>query len=560
MELATFQYMEDSGWSVRQFPELDSENTLLLVFADPEFIQRPKVLYDMAKHYPTSLIVGCSSPKEILGSFVLGDTVSLVSVAEHKIVVSAIHFRHTTMKKFIFSMNKTSQNSQLGHEIVTYLAAPDLKGVLLLSESDESTFNTLLKGLHFKAPANPHLTCALASKGQNSQSSWVLIDGKIKKNTGVALGFYGDQFHMETNHLFDNQQLNDISILAISQRHQLENSVENEEYQLENQMNFLPPQTQLIGLYSAKGAKEIPITLLYEEEVDIESNDKKSDNILYGKSIAKSILSDVKNKALRLEQFTGHKPKLALVYSEHCPEVLIYVRSIKKAAEEAGIQLAYFSYTTKTDEQQLIQLIQALNHDKNIDGLQLMLPLPEYYNKNKIIEAISPDKDVDCIHPNNFGNIIQNQPQFLPCSAQAVMLMLRSIKKRFAGKHAVVIGSSHVGMPIAILLMKANCTVSICNIHTLNLAKHVRQADILVTAAGAMHLIKGEWIKKGALVIDVGISSTPQGKIFGDVEFESAKTKAKWITPVPGGIGPVTIAVLMQQTLNAARNHYLLRS
>ena len=565
MELETFQYSKEKGWSVKHFPKLDSENTLILVFADPEFINNPLPLADIVRHYPKSQIIGCATPEEISGSFILGNSISLVSISHSKLIVTVIHFHHSNIKTFFIDLDEKQRKiSSLGETITKQLADKQLKGIFILSECKKMQFNSLLKGLPVKQEdSSPYLTCTLATRQKNTQPSWIIFNGKIRKNAIVALGFYGEQLHIthtdNTKIEFDNEK--EFPVLAISQLNENSSSHENDEYRLENTMTFLPRQTKLVGFYAAKNSlftsdnrKDTPqVTILYERECQNVLNKTGEGFLLRGKQIAQKILNQIKQKTSYMAQSTGHVPKLAIISISDDPRSTVYLNSIKKSCLEVGIEVTASPIKKDITEQALIRLIKKLNKDKTIDGIQLHLPLPKHINKNKIVEYIALEKDVDGTHPHNLGKMIQSQTSSMQqCTAQAVMLLLKATKQNLKGKHAVVVGSSNAGMPIAIALINANCTVSICNVHTDNLSHFVGQAEILVTAVGNAQLIKGEWIKPDAIVIDMGITALPDGTIQGDVEFDTAKQKAQWITPVPGGGGPVTAAILLQHTLEAA--------
>jgi methylenetetrahydrofolate dehydrogenase (NADP+)/methenyltetrahydrofolate cyclohydrolase len=549
MEVETFQYTNNKGWSVDSFPKLDSENTLILVFADPDYINNPSPLKELSRHYPKSKIIGCSSSEEIIGSFILGNTIPLVSIADHIIVVSAIHFQNTTMKTFISEIDGGHFNGD-GKEIIKQLNDYNLKGIFVVSDCDKTKFKSMIKGLSFdKNDQLPRFICDLASNA----TSWVIIDGKIKKNAIIALGFYGEDFHMEdsTNYNSDNKN----TILAISQQNHF-----SDENELEDTLTFLPKQTKLIGFYSADDSniaflpnhKKSSFTILYEEKMHKIKDGIKLNNSLEGKLIAKKILKNIKNKTISLKRSKNFVPKLATIYLENNTLSLVYLNNIRKSCQEVGIDLDCFPIETNIQEKRLIALIKKLNKDEQTDAIQLILPLPKAIHINRIAESISIEKDVDCIHPYNLGKFIRKKAFSQPCLTRAIMLLLESLNEKLEEKHAVIVGASNAGIPIAIALKNAKCTVSICDIHTLALDHFVRQADILVSATGKIHLIQGEWIKPEALVIDAGIGILPDGTIQGDVVFDVARQNAKWISPVLNGVGPITIAILLQQTLDGA--------
>lgn len=248
------------------------------------------------------------------------------------------------------------------------------------------------------------------------------------------------------------------------------------------------------------------------------------------------------------------QPGLAVILVGDDPASTIYVRNKRQACEEAGIHSIYHHLPVNVEESQLIQLIQSLNADNKIDGILLQLPLPAHIDTDRMLECISPQKDVDGFHAYNLGRLAQRRPLLRPCTPLGVMILLDHINQPYKGKHAVVVGASNiVGRPMALELLIAGATVTICHRFTQDLQVYVKQADILVAAVGKPGIIKGEWIKEGATVIDIGITRLANGSLAGDVEFEAAKSRAAWITPVPGGVGPMTVAVLMRNTLTAAK-------
>lgn len=247
-------------------------------------------------------------------------------------------------------------------------------------------------------------------------------------------------------------------------------------------------------------------------------------------------------------------PKLAVIVVGRDPASLVYVRNKHRACEEVGIQSIDYSLPAKVSQKKLIALIHRLNQDKTVNGILLQLPLPKHLNANEILEHINPLKDIDGFHSSNLGYLAQRRPKLHPCTPYGVMLLLAHIQQKFKGKQAVIVGASNVvGKPMALELLAEGCTITICHRFTRHLAQHVAGADILVSAVGKPRLIKGKWIKKGATVIDVGFTMLKNGKIAGDIEFDKAKNRAKWITPVPGGVGPMTVAVLLKNTLQAQR-------
>lgn len=275
--------------------------------------------------------------------------------------------------------------------------------------------------------------------------------------------------------------------------------------------------------------------------------------LIDGKNIANSIKAKLHDSVLKAREKGGRPPGLAVILVGNDPASEVYVRNKHEACLQVGIQS--FSHTLPTDisETTLIALINELNNNKTIDGILLQLPLPNHLDANKILDCISPLKDVDGFHAYNLGRLAQRRPLLHPCTPQGVMLLLDHIKQDIKGKHAVVVGASNiVGRPMALEFLTAGATVTICHRQTIDLPGFVKQADILVSAVGIPGLIKGDWIKEGATVIDIGITRLSDGTLTGDIEFEKAKQHAAWITPVPGGVGPMTVAVLMQNTLIAA--------
>jgi methylenetetrahydrofolate dehydrogenase (NADP+)/methenyltetrahydrofolate cyclohydrolase len=277
--------------------------------------------------------------------------------------------------------------------------------------------------------------------------------------------------------------------------------------------------------------------------------------LLDGKALAAKVRQKIAATILDRQQEGFNQPGLAVILVGDDAASEIYVRNKRRACEEVGIQSYFHPLPIKTNEAELIALIQQLNHDDKIDGILLQLPLPAGIDSNKVLESISPAKDVDGFHPFNLGRLTQRRPLLRPCTPLGVMMLLDSIQVPYKTKHAVVVGASNiVGRPMAMELLLAGCTVTVCHRFTENLADFVKQADLLVSATGKPGIIKGEWIKPGAIVIDVGINRLADGSIIGDVEFEVARTRASWITPVPGGVGPMTVAMLLQNTLLAAEH------
>lgn len=275
--------------------------------------------------------------------------------------------------------------------------------------------------------------------------------------------------------------------------------------------------------------------------------------LIDGKAYAAQLRGKIRSTINEREEAGIRRPGLAVILVGDDPASQIYVRNKRNACEEVGIKSLYYHLPDSTSEAKLIALLEKLNEDPEVDGILLQSPLPDHIDEDLIFEKINPDKDVDGFHPYNFGCLAQRRPLLRPCTPYGIILLLDSIGQRYKGKHAVVVGASNiVGRPMALELLIAGATVTICHRFTENLPYFVKQADILVSAVGKPELIKGEWIKEGATVVDVGQNRLADGKLTGDVEFEAAKARAGWITPVPGGVGPMTVAVLLQNTLTAA--------
>ena len=273
--------------------------------------------------------------------------------------------------------------------------------------------------------------------------------------------------------------------------------------------------------------------------------------ILDGKALAARITEELKPRAEKLAQ-SGRKPGLAVILVGEDPASQVYVRNKIRACERVGIESLEFRLPASTSQDELLAKISQLNADDAVDGILVQLPLPAHISSEKVIDAISPQKDVDGFHVASAGALLTGKTGFLPCTPYGVMKLIESADYDLAGKHAVVVGRSNiVGKPQAILLLQKNATVTITHSRTRDLASHLGQADVVVAAVGRAKMITGDMIKPGALVIDVGMNRDENGKLCGDVDFESASIKAGWITPVPGGVGPMTIAMLMTNTIEA---------
>ena len=273
--------------------------------------------------------------------------------------------------------------------------------------------------------------------------------------------------------------------------------------------------------------------------------------IISGTQLASQIKSNVAQQISQYVAQGKRAPGLAVILVGADPASQVYVGSKRKSCAEIGITSKSYDLPETTTEQALLELIEELNQDAEINGILVQLPLPKHIDSTKVIEQISPEKDVDGFHPYNVGRLCQRIPTLRACTPYGVMKLLETTGISFYGKHAVIVGASNiVGRPMALELLLAGCTVTVTHRFTEDLASHIRQADILVVAVGKPKFIKGEWIKEGAVVVDVGINRL-EGKLVGDVEFDIAAQRAYYITPVPGGVGPMTVAMLMQNTLSA---------
>ncbi len=278
--------------------------------------------------------------------------------------------------------------------------------------------------------------------------------------------------------------------------------------------------------------------------------------ILDGKAVSQRIKDELKNEVETLTT-RGINPALAVIIVGDDPASRIYVNNKKKACEYIGIRSLEYALPGDISQTELMSLIEKLNQDTEIDGILCQLPLPKHLDEKAVINAIRPDKDVDAFHPVNVGKIMIGDYDFLPCTPAGVMELIHESGIDIAGKECVVVGRSNiVGKPMAMLLLHSHGTVTICHSKTRDLAETVRRADIVVAAVGVPELITGDMIKEGAVVIDVGMNRLPDKRLVGDVDFASAAEKAAAITPVHGGVGPMTIAMLMKNTVKAARLHY----
>ncbi|MBX7147480.1 bifunctional methylenetetrahydrofolate dehydrogenase/methenyltetrahydrofolate cyclohydrolase FolD [bacterium] len=277
--------------------------------------------------------------------------------------------------------------------------------------------------------------------------------------------------------------------------------------------------------------------------------------IIDGKALSQQVRNDIKTRVSELKNTKNITPGLATILVGEDPASQVYINSKNKMCVEAGMASFHEHLPADTSEADLLKLIDKLNNDKNVHGILVQLPLPKQINADRVLEAIDPKKDVDGFHPINVGNLVVGKKCLKPCTPYGMIKMLESINYDLSGKHAVVIGRSNiVGKPIALMLLEKNATVTICHSRTPDIASVVRQADVVVAAVGRAQFVKGDWIKKGAVVLDVGINRLESGKLVGDVDYEAASQNASAITPVPGGVGPMTIAMLLYNTVEAAGN------
>lgn len=284
--------------------------------------------------------------------------------------------------------------------------------------------------------------------------------------------------------------------------------------------------------------------------------------IIDGKQIAQNVRNEVKQKVSQLAQ-NGIVPCLAVILVGENPASVSYVTGKQKALAEVGMKDKSMHLPESTTQEELLKIIKELNEDSTVHGILVQLPLPKHINEEKILLAINPEKDVDGFHPVNVGNLVIGKKAFLPCTPHGIIVLLQKMNIETSGKHAVVIGRSNiVGKPVAILLARkeTNCTVTICHTGTKNLSEFTKNADIIIAASGHPNTVTADMVKEGAVVIDVGVNRIPDSskksgfRLTGDVDFDSIKEKASFITPVPGGVGPMTIAMLMKNTLEAAEN------
>ena len=271
--------------------------------------------------------------------------------------------------------------------------------------------------------------------------------------------------------------------------------------------------------------------------------------ILDGKKEAALLREEIKKEVLEIKTKSNKSPGLSVILIGDFAPSQIYVKNKEKYSKEVGIASEIIKYSKEVKESEILEKIEELNNNDNVSGILIQLPLPEHIDKEKIINAIKPSKDIDGFHPINVGNLSAGYKAIVPCTPLGCLLLIRKVEKNLTGKHAVIIGRSNLnGKPMAQLLLKEDCTVSIVHSKTRDLKSECQKADILVVAVGVANLIKGDWVKKDSIIIDVGINKVAD-KIVGDVDFEQVKDKVKAITPVPGGVGPMTIACLLKNTL-----------
>jgi methylenetetrahydrofolate dehydrogenase (NADP+)/methenyltetrahydrofolate cyclohydrolase len=275
--------------------------------------------------------------------------------------------------------------------------------------------------------------------------------------------------------------------------------------------------------------------------------------IIDGKAIADALLLNIRAEVDARVAAGKPAPGLAVILVGDNPASALYVRNKRRSCEIAGVRDLAHNLPAGTSQAELLALIDRLNVDDGVDGILVQLPLPDHIDPNAVIDHIAPTKDVDGFHPYNLGRLAQRRPTLRPCTPYGVMRLLATTNEDLRGKEAVIVGASNiVGRPMALELLMAGCTITVCHSATRDLPAHVARADVLVAAVGRPEMVRGDWVRDGALVIDVGINRLADGRVVGDVDFEGARQRASWITPVPGGVGPMTVATLLQNTLEAA--------
>lgn len=276
-------------------------------------------------------------------------------------------------------------------------------------------------------------------------------------------------------------------------------------------------------------------------------------HIIDGKAIARKLREEITAEVANLEEL-GIRPGLAVVLVGENPASKVYVGMKEKACRDVGIFSDEHTLPADTTEGDLLALINRLNNDERIHGILVQLPLPKHISESRVLESIAPHKDVDGFHPYNVGRLVTGKPSFRPCTPYGIMVMLQETGIDLTGKEVVVVGRSNiVGKPVAFMCLQQHATVTICHTRTIDLPARIAMADVLIAAVGRPEVIRGEWIKPGAVVIDVGVNRVGEKKLVGDVEFEAAAQRASHISPVPGGVGPMTITMLLQNTLQAAK-------
>ena len=276
-------------------------------------------------------------------------------------------------------------------------------------------------------------------------------------------------------------------------------------------------------------------------------------NLLNGKELAQKLQQEMKQEVINLKE-KGLQPGLAVILIGEDPASQVYVRNKERAANNIGMYSVVYRLPETTSETDLIAKIEELNHDDKVHGILVQLPLPKHINEDLVLDTIDPAKDVDGFHPMNLGNLFAGKPTMIPCTPAGIMELIKLSGVDLAGKNAVIIGRSNiVGKPMAHLLLQANATVTICHSKTKDLPKVAKQADVLVVAIGRANFVTADFVKEGAVVIDVGINRDENNKLTGDVKFDEVAPLTSYITPVPGGVGPMTITMLMRQTIDAAK-------
>lgn len=280
-------------------------------------------------------------------------------------------------------------------------------------------------------------------------------------------------------------------------------------------------------------------------------------NIIDGNTTAKRLKEEVRSRVQRRIDQGLRQPGLAVILVGADPASRVYVQKKRQSCEEVGFVSRAYDLPESTTQQDLLALVESLNQDPEIDGILVQLPLPSHLDDKDVINAIRPDKDVDGFHPYNMGRLAQRIPLLRPCTPKGIMTLIESTGVDVMGLEAVVVGASNiVGRPMSLELLLAGCTVTTCHRFTKNLRSHVERAELLVVAVGKPEFLPGEWVRPGAVVIDVGINRCADGKLRGDVQYAAAAERAGWITPVPGGVGPMTVATLLENTLIAAEQYH----